>query len=555
MLVAIHAVDYDAVGLGDFGHPDGYVERQVRRWGEQWERSKTRELPASTSSRAGCAPRCPSRRRPRSCTATTASTTRCSRPTIPGTIVAVLDWEMATLGDPLADLGLFLLYWERDEAQTGNVGATISPEAGFLTRDEVVERYAKQSGRDVSQLDFYEALAAYKLAIILEGIHARYLMGKTVGDGFDHIGAMVEVMVHGRARPGVELVDSRAPRLNRPVFEGRQLMGVLDGVKVLEVAEHGFVPSAAAILADWGADVVKVERPTGDPLRHITQLGSSPTPATSTSSSSSSTATSAASRSTCATTTGRAALDALDRVGRRVHHELPAVGAREAAARPRRHLGGEPALRLRDRLGSGSRRARRRPGRLRRGVVLGARRARATCSRQKGAPLVHAARRARRRAERRVPRGRRRGRARSSASAPASRRSSTCRCSAPRCGRCRRPRADDDPAASSRQAARRGQGAQWHRARRLVPHRRRALAEPQHARPGTALGTDVPRARARRPASTIPSTRPPRQRAERVAELHADLRRSDRLAPARRPEGAAGRGGHDLVDDRRRRSR
>jgi aminoglycoside phosphotransferase (APT) family kinase protein len=90
-----------------------------------------------------------------------------------------------------------LLYWARDEAQTGNVGVTITTEAGFLSRDEVVERYAKLSGRDVSQLDFYEALAAYKLAIILEGIHARFLMGKTVGDGFNHIGGLVEVMVQG----------------------------------------------------------------------------------------------------------------------------------------------------------------------------------------------------------------------------------------------------------------------------------------------------------------------------------------------------------------------
>src|SRR5256714_15277777 len=118
-------------------------------------------------------------------------------PDEPGRVVAVLDWEMATLGDPLAGLGLYLLYWARDEAQTGNVGVTITTDAGFLSRDEVVERYAKLSGRDVSQLDFYEALAAYKLAIILEGIHARFLMGKTVGDGFNHIGGLVEVMVQG----------------------------------------------------------------------------------------------------------------------------------------------------------------------------------------------------------------------------------------------------------------------------------------------------------------------------------------------------------------------
>jgi aminoglycoside phosphotransferase (APT) family kinase protein len=118
-------------------------------------------------------------------------------PDDPGRIVAVLDWEMATLGDPLADVGLFLLYYVRDEAQVGSVGAQMSTDKGFPTRDEIVERYAKASGRDVSQLEFYEALAAYKLAIILEGIHARFLMGKTVGEGFEHIGSLVEIMVQG----------------------------------------------------------------------------------------------------------------------------------------------------------------------------------------------------------------------------------------------------------------------------------------------------------------------------------------------------------------------
>ena len=197
VLVAIHEVDYAAVGLGDFGRPDGYVERQVRRWGEQWERSKTRELPEIDELA----------RRLRAAIPVSPPATIVHgdyrldnvmlAPDDPGRIVAVLDWEMATLGDPLADLGLFLLYYARDEDRTGTVGATISPAAGFLSRDEVVARYAARSGRDLSQLDFYEALAAYKLAIILEGIHARFLMGKTVGDGFQHIGSLVEVMVRG----------------------------------------------------------------------------------------------------------------------------------------------------------------------------------------------------------------------------------------------------------------------------------------------------------------------------------------------------------------------
>ena len=195
VLVEIHAVDFDAVGLSDFGHPDGYVERQVRRWGEQWERSKTRELPQIDELARRLRNALPESPAPTIVHGDYRLDNTMLAPDDPGTIVAVLDWEMATLGDPLADVGLFLLYWARDEAATQGVGATIDARAGFLSRDELVDRYARRSGRDVSQLAFYEALAAYKLAVILEGIHARYLMGKTLGDGFEHIGGMVEIMV------------------------------------------------------------------------------------------------------------------------------------------------------------------------------------------------------------------------------------------------------------------------------------------------------------------------------------------------------------------------
>ena len=197
MLVAINAVDFRSVGLEEFGRPDGSVERQVRRWGEQWERSKTRELPAIDELARRLRNALPESPAPTIVHGDYRLDNTMLSPDDLGRVVAVLDWEMATLGDPLADVGLYLLYYARDETQTGNVGVTISTDAGFLSRDEVVERYAKLSGRDVSQLDFYEALAAYKLAIILEGIHARFLMGKTVGDGFNHIGGLVEVMVQG----------------------------------------------------------------------------------------------------------------------------------------------------------------------------------------------------------------------------------------------------------------------------------------------------------------------------------------------------------------------
>lgn len=191
VLVRIHAVDYEAVGLGDFGRPAGYLERQVRRWGEQWERSKTRPLASIDELGRRLAAALPESGPPTIVHGDYRLDNTMLAPTDPGRVVAVLDWEMATLGDPLADLGLFLLYWGRPEAQVVATGAAIDPDAGFLDREAVITRYAQRSGRSLEQLDFYEILAAYKLAIIVEGIHARFLMGKTLGEGFDQMGQLV----------------------------------------------------------------------------------------------------------------------------------------------------------------------------------------------------------------------------------------------------------------------------------------------------------------------------------------------------------------------------
>ncbi len=192
VLVRIHAVDFESVGLGDFGRPDGFLERQVRRWSEQWERSKTRPLPAIEELARRLRAALPESPPPTIVHGDYRLDNTMLAPDDPSRVVAVLDWEMATLGDPLADLGLFLLYYGRSDAQVVATGATIDPDAGFLARDEVIDRYAAHSGRPVDQLDFYETLAAYKLAIIVEGIHARFLMGKTLGEGFDSMGGLVE---------------------------------------------------------------------------------------------------------------------------------------------------------------------------------------------------------------------------------------------------------------------------------------------------------------------------------------------------------------------------
>jgi aminoglycoside phosphotransferase (APT) family kinase protein len=213
-LAKLHAVDYNAVGLGDFGRPEGYLERQVRRWGEQWERSKTRELAEIDEA---------IRRLKNAIPVSPAPTIvhgdyRIGNMILglddPGRVVALLDWEMATLGDPLSDLGYTLIYWvepgdseKRIEAVTAG---DITTREGFMTRAELIAEYARRSGQNVEHIDFYVALAFYKLAVICEGINARWLSGETVGDGFEPFGRRAELL----AQLAVETADQSAdPRL------------------------------------------------------------------------------------------------------------------------------------------------------------------------------------------------------------------------------------------------------------------------------------------------------------------------------------------------------
>lgn len=186
-LVQLHAVDFAAIGLGDFGRPDGYLERQLRRWAQQWESSKTGPLPAIDELGRRLARSLPTSPAPTLVHGDYRLGNLALDPRDPGRIVAIFDWEMATLGDPLADLGYTLIYWtERDDVPAGSpFGASITAQPGFATRAELIDAYARASGRDVSAIDFYQVLALYKLAIISEGIYARFQMGKTLGPGFE----------------------------------------------------------------------------------------------------------------------------------------------------------------------------------------------------------------------------------------------------------------------------------------------------------------------------------------------------------------------------------
>jgi aminoglycoside phosphotransferase (APT) family kinase protein len=193
VLACIHAVDPDAVGLGELGRKEGYVERQLKRWHGQWQKSRTRDLPVVDEVHAALAARMPEQG-PAAIVHGDYRLDNCLlRPD--GTIAAVLDWELCTLGDPLADVGLLLVYWtERGDTHPALLDASTTLE-GFPSRAEVVERYAKTSGRDVAAVDYYVAFGYWKLACILEGVFARY-KGGVMGEssGFEGFAAQVEIL-------------------------------------------------------------------------------------------------------------------------------------------------------------------------------------------------------------------------------------------------------------------------------------------------------------------------------------------------------------------------
>jgi aminoglycoside phosphotransferase (APT) family kinase protein len=174
-LAAIHAVDLDAVGLADLGRHDGYIARQLKRWYGQWNAQKTRELTAVDTVHDELLRRIPEQG-PASIVHGDYRLDNCMVGA-DGRVMAVLDWEICTLGDPLADVGLLQVYWTGPgDALTAWTGsATTAP--GFFDRADLARRYAEVSGRDLSQLPFYVSFAYWKLACILEGVYARYLGG------------------------------------------------------------------------------------------------------------------------------------------------------------------------------------------------------------------------------------------------------------------------------------------------------------------------------------------------------------------------------------------
>jgi aminoglycoside phosphotransferase (APT) family kinase protein len=198
----LHAVDVAAGGLAGLGKPAGFVERQVRGWSERWERSKTTPMPEMDALASWLRQRLP------------------PDPAVPsvvhgdfkidnvmldpldvGRIVAVFDWEMSALGDPLVDLGILLAYWQpTSPPEQRDALTTVTDRPGYLTSEQLLERYAARSGRDVSNVGYYHIFALFKIAVVIQQIYYRYVKGQTSDARFAAFGARVAYLATYAAR-------------------------------------------------------------------------------------------------------------------------------------------------------------------------------------------------------------------------------------------------------------------------------------------------------------------------------------------------------------------
>jgi aminoglycoside phosphotransferase (APT) family kinase protein len=202
VLAALHAVDPGAVGLADYGKPDGYLARQIRRWTAQWEATRQVDEPGGAEL---------DRLATRLSEAMPSSSSgpivhgdyRMDNvlldPAVPGRVAAVLDWELSTLGDPLADVGLFYVYWQDPSDSATQAAAGLLPSVtrldGFPTRRELLDRYATRTDSDLSALPWYVGFACFKLAVVLSGVAARGRAGAMIGDGFVEMAARIPPLV------------------------------------------------------------------------------------------------------------------------------------------------------------------------------------------------------------------------------------------------------------------------------------------------------------------------------------------------------------------------
>lgn len=202
-LAELHAFDVEEVGLGDLGRHHGYFERQLNRWHRQWQAAATREFPAAEEAHTLLEASIPQQQR----VSVVHGDYRIDNVRIDaaGNVLAVLDWELCTLGDPLADLGTVLSAWQEPDDPPAPFEPSPSRTEGFPPRQALVERYAERSGLDVGRVDWYIAFSTWKLAMIMEGVYTRY-----AGGAYGEIDPATEELY---ARQALSLADSALEKL------------------------------------------------------------------------------------------------------------------------------------------------------------------------------------------------------------------------------------------------------------------------------------------------------------------------------------------------------
>jgi len=205
VMVALHAVPFRTIGLGDLGRPESFMQRQVTGWAERWERARDREVPAIAQLAAWLARRVPPLQEATLVHSDLKLDNLMFNAGDPARVEAVLDWELCTTGDPLADLGTLLAYWTSEGVPSSHAGQPrqVSEQPGFDTKDELVGRYAARTGRDVSRIAFYEIFARYKTAVVVQQIYIRWKRGQTRDERFGLMAPRVEAL----ARAALELAE------------------------------------------------------------------------------------------------------------------------------------------------------------------------------------------------------------------------------------------------------------------------------------------------------------------------------------------------------------
>ena len=203
-LADLHRVDYPAIGLSSLGKPDGFLKRQITGWMGRWEKAKTREVPLMEKLGAWFLENMPPSPPPALIHNDFYLHNIMIGSDSPGNVVGVFDWEMSTIGDPMVDLGISIGYW-REKSDPEELLATSQGEAhtlrpGFMSRDELVNRYSSRTGRDVSRIPFYWAWAHWKTATVVEQIYVRYVRRQTTDPRFAMMGPFAPALAIGAAQ-------------------------------------------------------------------------------------------------------------------------------------------------------------------------------------------------------------------------------------------------------------------------------------------------------------------------------------------------------------------